>query len=104
MKTKISAALTSAVAGATINTTEAGFLPGMKVVADLFAPTGAFSGTAKWQVSVDGTTWTDPGANFVTTAGGLWVQEITLQNFARINCTAFTSGSVQGRLLSDIGG
>lgn len=104
MKTKISGILSSATNGATINTQEAGFLPGMQVVADLFAPVGAFSGTAKWQTSVDGTTWVDAGSSWVTTAGGLNTQILTLAQFLRVVTSAYASGSVQGRILSDIGG
>lgn len=102
MKQKITAAVTSAASSATINTNEAGFLPGMQVVADMFAPTGAFSGTAKWQTSIDGTTWVDAGTTFVTTAGGVNTQSITLAQFARLTVTPYASGGVQGRLLSDI--
>jgi len=104
MKQKLTAVLSSVVAGATINTQEAGYLPGMQVVADMFAPAGAFSGSAKWQTSVDGTTWADAGSAFTTTTGGYNPQTITLAQFLRLNCTNFTSGSVQGRILSDIGG
>jgi hypothetical protein len=104
MKQKSTAILSSATNGATINTQEAGFLPGMQVVVDLFAPVGAFSGTAKWQTSVDGTTWVDAGSSWVTTAGGLNTQVITLAQFIRIVTSAYASGSVQGRILSDIGG
>ncbi|MFD1121840.1 hypothetical protein ACFQ2T_04945 [Methylophilus flavus] len=104
MKQKQTAILSSAVNGATINTQEAGFLPGMQVVVDLYAPVGAFSGTVKSQTSVDGSTWVDAGTPWVTTAGGLNSQVITLAQFFRIVTTAYASGSVQGRILSDIGG
>lgn len=100
MKQKITAVLSSVVAGASIATIEAGFLPGVPVVADLFAPTStAFVGSAIWQTSPDGTTWTNTGVAFT---GGFSPQTITLSNFVRLNVTAFTSGSVQGRLISDI--
>lgn len=102
MKQKLTAVLASVVAGATINTQEAGLLPGMQVIADIFAPAGAFSGSAKWQTSVDGSTWTDAGSAYTTTTGGFVPQNITLAQYIRLNCTAFTSGSVQGRILSNI--
>lgn len=104
MKQKLTAVLSSAAAGTAINTMEAGYLPGMQVVADMFAPSGAFSGSAKWQTSVDGSTWTDAGSAFTTTGGGISAQTITLAQYLRLNCTSYTSGSVQGRILSDIGG
>lgn len=100
MKQKITAVLASVVAGATINTQESGLLPGMQVVADLFAPTStAFVGSAQWQTSVDGTTFTNVGSAFT---GGFLPQSIILAQYIRLNVTAFTSGSVQGRILSDI--
>ncbi len=95
--------LTSATGSAAIAASQSGFLPGMQVVADIYAPTnGAFNGTARWQTSVDGTTWNDVGVAFTTTGGGFNTQTITLSNFVRLNCSAFTSGAVQGRILSDV--
>lgn len=102
MKQKITNILSSATNGTAINTQEAGFLPGMQVVADLYAPVGAFSGTVKWQTSIDGTTWVDAGTPWVTTAGGVNTQTITLAQQIRHVTTAYASGSVQGRILSDI--
>lgn len=104
MKQKVTGTLSSAAADTAINTAEAGFLPGMQVVADIYCPAGAFSGSAKWQTSVDGTTWVDAGSAFTTTTGGQSSQTITLAQQLRLNCTSFTSGSVKGRILSDIGG
>lgn len=103
MKSKITTIVSSAAASDAISTQDAGFLPGMEVDVEAFAPVGAFSGTARWQTSQDGTSWTDAGANWVTTAGGLNVQKITLAQYLRLNCSAFTSGSVQGRALSNVG-
>lgn len=103
MLQRITGALTSAAASTAIATSTSGFLPGMQVVVDMFAPTnGAFSGTARWQTSVNGTTWTDVGTAFTTTGGGFNTQTITLENFLRLNCSAYTSGAIQGRVLSDI--
>jgi hypothetical protein len=104
MKQKITAVLSSAANGATINTAEAGFLPGMQVVADIFVPAGAFVGTAKWQTSVDGSTWADAGSSFASTGDGFNTQTLTLAQYIRLVVSAYTSGSVQGRILSDIGG
>lgn len=103
MKSLITAVVTSAAASAALDTNEAGLLPGMTVDAEIVAPTGAFSGTARWQTSEDGSTWTDVGADFVTTAGGTNFQKITLAQHIRLNCSAFTSGKVQGRILSNVG-
>ncbi len=102
MKQKIVAPLTSATASPSIAIAESGFLTGMQVVADVFAPTGAFAGTAQWQVSEDNTNWTNVGTSVVLTTGGFNTQTIPLKQFARLNVSAFTSGSVAGRLLSDI--
>lgn len=104
MLQRITGTLSSAAADAAISTSQAGFLPGMQVVVDMFAPAGAFSGTARWQTSVNGTNWTDVGTAFTTTTGGFNTQTITLENFIRLNCSSFASGSVRGRILSDIGG
>lgn len=81
---------------------EAGFLPGMQVPVFFNTPAGSFVGSAILQSSVDNVTWvTATGATAVTTLGG--IQNITLQQFMRLNCTAFTSGSIQATILSDIG-
>lgn len=102
MKLKQSAVLNSVVAGAAISMAEAGFLPNMQVVAILASPAAAFVGSAIVQTSVDGTTWTTaPGATAVT-AGGVSIQAVTVAQFVRLNMTAFTSGSLQLTLLSDI--
>lgn len=103
MLQRITGTLTSAASSTSIPTSSSGFLPGMQVVVDVYAPTnGAFSGTVRWQTSVDGTTWDNVGVAFTTTGGGFNTQNITLSNFIRLTCTAFTSGAVQGRILSDI--
>ena len=102
MKIKQSAVLSSVVAGATINTTESGFLPGMQVAAIIGSPGGAFVGSAQLQTSQDGTTWTNATGSSAVTSGGLNIQTITLAQFIRLNMTAFTSGNLQATLLGDI--
>lgn len=102
MKIKQSAILSSAVAGATINTSEAGFLPGMQVAAIIGSPGGAFSGTARLQTSQDGSAWSNAVGSADVTAGGVNVQVITLAQFVRLNVSAYTSGNIQATLLSDI--
>lgn len=102
MLLKQSAILAAAAAGATINTTEMGFLPGMKVAAVIGSPGGAIVGSAIVQTSEDGTAWaTATGASAVTTAG-LNIQEITLKQFLRFNMTAWTSGNLQATFLSGL--
>lgn len=103
MKFKQSAVLSTVVAGATISTNEAGFLPGMQVLAIIAPPTStAFSGSAVIQTSIDGTTWaTAVGAVAVTSAGTV-LQVITLQQFVRLNMTVATAGSLQVTFVSDI--
>lgn len=99
---KQTATLSASGAGATISTTEAGYLPGMRIPVLLHSPGGAFSGSAILQTSQDGTTWaTATGATAVTT-GGTDVQNITLQQFIRLNCTAYTSGNIRATLIADI--
>lgn len=102
MKVKQSALLASVVAGATINTREAGFLPGMQVPVVLGSPGGAFVGSAVVQTSQDGTTWATATGATAVTAGGVNIQVITLAQFVRLNCTAYTSGNIQATFLSDI--
>lgn len=103
MKVKQSAVLASVVAGAAINTREAGFLPGMQVPVSFASPGGSFVGSAILQTSEDGTTWgTATGAAAVTTLGGGQIQVITLKQYLRLNMTAFTSGNLQATILSDI--
>lgn len=102
MKVKQTTVLGSAVASAGVATNEAGFLPGMPAVAFLNTPAGAFSGSAIIQTSEDNSTWaTAAGASAVTTGGA--IQNITLKQYVRLNCTAFTSGSIQLSVLSNVG-
>lgn len=103
MKSKITATVSSAAASAALTTNEAGLLPGMTVDVEIVAPAGGFSGTARWQTSQNNSTWTDAGSNWVTTAGGVDFQQIKLEQYLRLNVSAFASGSVKGRVLSDIG-
>ena len=108
MKQKISATLSSATTSTLISPaitpgTENGLLPGQSAIVDIYAPTGAFNGTAKIQVSDDGAQWTDAaGTTFTTTAGGFLTATVTLKLYLRLYCTAFTSGSVAARVLSDV--
>lgn len=102
MKIKQSALLASVVAGATITTTEAGFLPGMVVPVVLGSPSGAFVGSAVIQTSEDGTTWGTGTGAVAVTAPGVNIQSVTLKQFIRLNCTAYTSGNIQATILSDI--
>lgn len=101
---KQSAILAALAAGAAISTTEAGFLPGMRLPAVIGSPAGAFVGTAIVETSEDGTTgWaTATGAAAVTTAG-LNIQVVTLRQFIRVNVTAYTSGNIQMSLTGVIG-
>ena len=100
MKVKQTTALGSVVASAAVAMSEAGFLPGMQVPVWLNAPAGSFVGSAIIQSSENGTTgWvTATGATAVTSSGS--IQNITLQQFMRLNATAWTSGSIQASFLS----
>jgi hypothetical protein len=94
--------LAAVAAGASLATTGLGFLPGESVKAEIFSPNGAFVGTARIQTSVDGTVWTDVGPATHTTPG-FNTYMITLANFIRLNCTAFTSGNVKAVVVNEIG-
>lgn len=102
MKVLQSTVLSAAAASATIPTKEAGFLPGMPAVAFLNSPGAALVGSAVIQTSEDGVTWaTAEGASAVSGPGA--IQNIKLKQFVRLNCTAFTSGTIQMSLLSNVG-
>lgn len=102
MKIKQSAILAALAAGATINTTESGFLPGMTVPVFIGSPGGAFVGSAIVQSSVDGTNWVTASGAVAVTSAGLNVQPIVLAQFIRLNVTAYTSGNIQATLVGDI--
>lgn len=91
--------LSSVAAGTSTATSGAGFLPGDTVVASIFSPGGAFSGSAQIQTSPDGTNWTNVGR--AVTAGADEF-EIVLSHFVRLNCTARSAGSVRAALKSSI--
>lgn len=92
--------LSAVAAGTSFSTAGLGFLPGDTVVAEIFSPGGAFSGSAQVQTSPDGTTWTNVGSAVTAGADKFLIQ---LSNFVRMNCTARSAGSVKGVLVSIIG-
>lgn len=92
--------LVAIAAGTTTATSQGSFLPGQKVVCHIVSPGGAFAGSAQVQTSPEGTVWTNVGAAVI---GGADAMEITLSNFARLNCTARTAGSVKAVLTTSIG-
>lgn len=102
MKIKQTAILAALAAGATINTTEAGFMPGVQVAAIIGSPGGAFVGSAIVQTSIDGATWATATGAVAVAAAGVAVQVITLAQYIRLNVTAWTSGNIQASFLSDI--
>ena len=102
MAFKQSAILAAMAAGATINTNESGFCPGMKVVADIGSPSNAFVGSAIVQTSEDGTTWGTGTGAVAVTGPGTNIQEITLKQYLRLNVTAYTSGNIQASFFSDL--
>jgi hypothetical protein len=104
----LGAALTSAAANASVKpeTTNTVFQRGSVVLAVIQPTNGAFVGTAKIQGTNDldsvadgSATWTDlltfvaPAAN-----SGSKLASVTCYRRMRINCTVFTSGSVEGFL------
>lgn len=94
------ATLAAVAAGATVTTQSAGMLPGEVVPVLIHSPGGAFVGSAQLQTSPDGTAWTNVGT--AHTSAGTSVQAITLSNYLRLNCTAFTSGSITATALNDL--
>jgi hypothetical protein len=106
----LGAALTSAAANDGIKPEDSNvaFQRGGKALAIIQPTNGAFVGTCKIQGTNDldsvadgSATWTDlltftaPAAN-----SGSKVGSVTLYRRMRINCTAFTSGSVEGLLVA----
>lgn len=102
MKIKQTAVLAALAAGATINTEEAGFMPGAQVAALVYSPSGAFVGSGVIETSEDGTTWATATGAAARTAPALDVQVITLKQKIRLNITAYTSGDLRATFLSDI--
>jgi len=81
-----------------IATNKNGYLPGMRVVADIFQTgTDAFEGSVQWEVSEDGDTWEVVGTPHVV--GPFGTQTIKLKKLLRVNCTALAAGTVRPRLL-----
>lgn len=106
----LGAALTSAAANTSVKAedTDVAFQRGCKVLAVIQPTNGAFVGTAKVQGTNDldatadaDATWTDL-LSFVAPSGnsGSKVAVVTAYRRMRINCTAFTSGSVEGLLVA----
>ncbi len=105
----LGAALTSATANASVKgaDTDSAFQRGSKVLAIIQPTNGAFVGTAKIQGTDDlesvadgSATWTDL-LTFVAPASNSGSKQavVTAYRRMRINCTAFTSGSVEGVLI-----
>ena len=92
--------LAALAAGATVNTQSAGLLPGETVPILLSSPSGAFVGTASLQTSVDGTTFTNVGPS--VTSAGTQLAAVRLENFIRLNVSAYTSGNVSAVAFNDL--
>lgn len=103
-KRKDLGSMTSAVTNAGVSMDTTPFMAHDSALARLYAPAGAFSGTAKIQGSNDAdsvadgsATWTDL-LTFTTTTGGYVEAEVALYRRMRATCTAFTSGTAVGAL------
>lgn len=68
-------------------------------VAILASPGGAFIGTGKLESSDDGTTWVDAVAAQAMAAPGTYVMPVIGAKQYRLNCTAYTSGSISATLI-----
>lgn len=92
--------LTSVTTSTAMTLDKTPFLQGGFAVAAIHASTGAFSGSAKIQGSDDNSTWADIGTAYTTTGGGTQFVNISdLPKYLRLNCTAYTSGTVVATLL-----
>lgn len=93
--------LASVAAGTSFPTRGSGFLPGEQVVVQLASvAAAAFAGSAQVQTSPDNTNWTNVGAAFIGSAD---LQQITLSNYIRLNCTSRSAGSVKAVVVNEIG-
>ena len=61
--------------------------------------TGTFSASINFEVTMDGETWVTANASPITTAG-VYVYHPLLCENARLNVTAYTSGSINAELRS----
>jgi hypothetical protein len=93
--------LTSATTGSAIELNTTPFMQGNTLLAEICAPTGAFSGTAKLQSSDDNSTWADIASSTLTTTTGglLHVNIADAPKYIRLNCTSYTSGTVKAVLI-----
>ena len=94
-------AVGSAAAGTAVaSPQEVGQAPGRDAVAVIHSPGGAFVGTIKLQVSDDGSAWTDAAtAQAMTGPGIAFIPHAAARNY-RLNCTAYTSGSIAATIIS----
>ena len=101
MRQKLTTALSSIVPSTAIKSDGEGYLNNVGVVADIYSTgAAAFVGSCQWQTSPDNVTFTNTGVAF---AGGTFnTQNITLNEYVRLNVTAYTSGTIQGRYFTDI--
>ena len=100
MRQKLTTVLSAVATSTAIRSDGEGYLSNVGVVADIYATGAAFVGSAQWQTSPDNITWTNTGVAF---AGGTFnTQNLTLNEYTRLNATAFTSGPIQGRFFTDI--
>ena len=95
--------LTSATIGSAIELNTTPFMRGNTLLAEIYAPAGAFSGTAKLQSSDDNSTWADIASSTLTTTTGglLHVNIADAPKYIRLNCTSYASGTVKAVLIGD---
>lgn len=93
--------LTSATTGSAIELNTTPFMQGNTLLAEIYAPAGAFSGTAKLQSSDDNSTWADIASSTLTTTTGglLHVNIADAPKYIRLNCTSYASGTVKAVLI-----
>lgn len=101
MRQKLTTALSSVTSSPGIKSDGEGYLSNVGVVADIYSTgAAAFVGSCQWQTSPDNVTFSNTGVAF--TGGTFNTQNITLNEYVRLNVTAYTSGTIQGRYFTDI--
>ena len=91
--------LTSATTSTAVATGTTPFIQGNPATLLLHSTTGAFVGSAKLQSSDDNSTFDDVSGAVLAGPGLIAMNIASLAKYYRLNCTAYTSGSVSATLM-----
>lgn len=91
--------LTSATTSTAVATGTTPFIQKNPATLLMYSTTGAFVGSAKLQSSDDNSNWADVASAVIAGPGLIPLNIPSLAKYYRLNCTAFTSGSVSACLL-----